>query len=147
MSEIGALEARITDALDRIRKGLDARAAAAASDDSVQADLEKEREANAELVERVAILKDRQDTQVASLTTRVETQRGQLQKLDAELRQLRASNAQLREMNTQLRGEVSPALHDAAVAAEMTALHALRSADAAEVDAIITELKPLIAET
>jgi hypothetical protein len=103
------------------------------------------------LVQRVAILKDRQDTQVSSLTARVEAQRGQMVKLDTELQQLRASNVQLREMNTQLRETVTtglaPELHSDAVAAEIAALHAQRSADAAEMDAILTELKPLITES
>jgi predicted RNase H-like nuclease (RuvC/YqgF family) len=151
MSDIRALEGRITDALDRIRQGLDKRSGQGPSDTALSAALEQERAANAELVQRVAILKDRQDTQVTSLTTRVETQRSQLTKLDAELQQLRASNVQLREMNTKLRETVTtglaPELHSQAVAAEIAALHAQRSADAAEMDAILTELKPLIAES
>jgi len=151
MSDISALEGRITDALDRIRKGLDGRLVQGASDANLTADLEKERAANAELVQRVAILKERQDTQVTSLTARVETQRSQLMKLDGELQKLRASNVQLREMNTQLRETVTtglaPELHSDAVAAEIAALHTQRSADAAEMDAILTELKPLIAES
>lgn len=151
MSDISALEGRLTEALDRIRQGLDRRASQGAPDPALAEALEKERAANAELVERVAILKDRQDTQVASLTARVEAQRGQLMKLDAELQQLRASNVQLREMNTKLRETVTtglaPELHSDAVATEVAALHAQRTADAAEMDAILTELKPLIEES
>lgn len=151
MSDISTLESRITAALDRIRQGLDAPRESVAADPALQTALDDERAANAELVERVRALKERQDTQVTSLTKRVETQRNQLMRLDEELQQLRASNVQLREMNTQLREAVTtgldPALHDAAVAAEIEALHAQRSADAAEVDAIIAELKPLIEET
>lgn len=151
MTDISALEGRITDALDRIRQGLDSRVVQGASDAKLTIALEEERAANAELVQRVAMLKERQDTQVSSLTARVETQRSQLMKLDAELQKLRASNVQLREMNTQLRETVTtglaPELHSDAVAAEIAALHAQRSADAAEMDAILTELKPLIAES
>lgn len=151
MSDISALEGRITAALDRIRQGLDRQVSEGDADATLQAALDDERASNAELVERVRILKERQDTQVASLTARVETQRNQLMQLDGELQQLRASNVQLRKMNTQLREAVttglSPDLHDAAVAAEVEALHAQRSADAAEVDAILAELKPLIEET
>ncbi len=150
MSDISILEGRITEALDRIRQGLDNRSSQDASDPALNAALEKERAANAELEERVTILKGRQDTQVASLTNRVEAQRGQLMKLDEELQNLRASNMQLREMNTKLRETVTtglaPELHSEAVAAEIAALHAQRSADAAEMDAILTELKPLITE-
>lgn len=150
MSDISTLESRITAALDRIRQGLDAPAQPDA-DPALQAALDEERAQNAELVERVRVLKERQDTQVASLTQRAETQSRHLMKLDEELQQLRASNVQLREMNTKLRETVTtglaPELHDAAVAAEMEALSAQRSADAAEVDAILDELKPLIEET
>ena len=148
MSDISALESRITAALDRIRQGVEARGTA--QPDLTEA-LESERAANAELVERVRALKDRQDTHVASLTERVEAQKAQMAKLDAELQRLRASNAQMREMNTQLREAVTkglaPELLDQAVAAEVEALQAQRSADAAEVDAILSELTPLIEET
>ncbi len=151
MSDISTLESRITAALDRIRRGLDAQPSQAAGNPELQAALEQERAQNAELVERVRILKERQDTQVASLTLRAETQSKHLMKLDEELQQLRASNVQLREMNAKLRETVTtglaPELHDAAVTAEIEALSAQRSADAAEVDAILEELKPLIEET
>ncbi len=153
MSDISALEARITAALDRIRRGLDrpSQDNSQGPDAELQEALDQERATNAELVARVRSLKERQDTQVASLTARVETQRTQLMQLDEELQQLRASNIQLRGLNTKLREAVTaglaPELHDAAVAAEIEALHAQRSADAAEIDAIIAELKPLIEET
>lgn len=151
MSDISTLESRITAALDRIRQGLDAPAGQTDADPALQAALVDERAQNAELVERVRVLKDRQDTQVANLTARTESQNQQLAILDAELQQLRASNVQLRDMNAKLRDTVtiglSPELHDAAVTAELDALTAQRSADAAEVDAILAELKPLIEET
>ncbi len=152
MSDISALEGRITAALDRIRQGLERQSGqSSAADPELQAALDEERAQNAELVERVRVLKERQDTQVANLTIRAETQSRHLMKLDEELQQLRASNVQLREMNAKLRHAVTtglaPELHDAAVEAEMEALNAQRSADAAEVDAILAELKPLIEET
>lgn len=151
MSDISILEGRITAALDRIRQGLAAASEQTAADPGLQAALEQERAQNAELIERVRILKERQDTQVASLTLRAETQSKHLMKLDEELQQLRASNVQLRDMNARLRETVTtglaPELHDAAIAAELEALKVQRSADAAEVDAILDELKPLIEET
>ncbi|MEJ8560348.1 hypothetical protein QTO30_03245 [Yoonia sp. GPGPB17] len=150
MSDISTLESRITAALDRIRQGLETSGGQAAADPELQASLDQERAQNAELVERVRVLKERQDTQVANLTLRAETQSKHLMKLDEELQQLRASNVQLREMNTRLRETVTaglaPELHDAAVTTEMEALHVQRSADAAEVEAILDELKPLIEE-
>ena len=151
MSDISILESRITAALDRIRQGLDAPTGQTAADPALQAALEVERAQNAELIERVRVLKDRQDTQVAHLTARAESQSKQLMQLDAELQQLRASNVQLRDMNTKLRDAVTtglaPELLDAAVNAEIEALSAQRTADAAEVDAILAELTPLIEET
>lgn len=150
MSDISALESRITAALDRIRQGLEAQDHQTAADQSLTSELETERAANAELVERVRQLKERQDTQVASLTGRVESQRAQMMQLDEELQRLRASNAQLREMNARLREAVtqgvSPELLDEAVAAEVAAMEAQRSSEAAEMDAILAELKPLIEE-
>ena len=41
---------------------------------------------------------------------------------------------------------LAPGMIDTALAAEIDALQALRAADAAEVDMILAELKPLIAE-
>ena len=149
MSDVRSLEGRITSALDRIRAGLQDHTRGDAA--ALQEALDDERAANAELEARVAALKERQDTQVADLKLRAETQSKHLMKLDEELQQLRASNVQLREMNVALRETVTkglaPELHNAAMTAEMEALQAQRSADAAEVDAILDELKPLIEES
>lgn len=151
MSDISALESRITAALERIRQGLDRQEGGGGGDDDLQDALSAERASNAALETRVAQLQERQDTQVAKLTGRIETYQTQILKLDEELQQLRASNQQLRTLNTQLRETVTtglaPELHDAAVAAEIEALATQRSADAAEIDAILAELKPLIEET
>ena len=113
------MEGRITAALDRIGRSVEGRGQAA--------------DANPAREQRIA------------------TQQTQLQALDVELQRLRASNAHLRELNTQLRQVVTeglaPELIDAAVTAEVEALHAQRAADAAEVDAILAELKPLVEES
>ncbi|MCG3267518.1 hypothetical protein [Yoonia sp. I 8.24] len=150
MSEMSALEGRITTALDRIRQGIETQQASD-GDAELRAALEAERAANAELVARVRALKERQDTQVASLTDRVEKQRVQLAAYDAQIQTLRASNAQMREINTKLRDAVTegltPDLVNAAVAAELQAIQDQRNAEAAEIDAILTELKPLVEET
>ena len=151
MSEISALESRITAALDRIRHGVDGLGAASAvSDtDALNAQLTEERTANAQLEERVKALKARQDTRIAELEARVEAQKMQVASMDAELQGLRASNADMRQMNAQLRDAVTkgvsePELVNRAMMAEVDALQAQRSADAGEVDAILAELKPLV---
>lgn len=151
MSDISALESRITAALDRIRLGVDAQSVHGDGTDALNAALENERAANVELIERVRVLKDRQDSQVAALSARVEKQRAQLGAYDAQIQNLRASNSQLREANTLLREAITeglaPELVDMAVAAEITALQVQRIAEATEIEAILAELKPLIEET
>ncbi|MFQ1700956.1 hypothetical protein ACJ5NV_10200 [Loktanella agnita] len=145
MSEIGELESRITAALDRIRQGLDAQMSGA-PEQADDAALEAERATSAQLTEDLQAMQTAYD----SVTAQFEAQKAQMALLDAELQSLRASNVQLRDMNTALREAVTeglaPELLDKAIAAEVEALHAQRSADAAEIDAILTELTPLIEE-
>lgn len=159
MSDINSLQGRITAALDRIGAGVSqlnkvspqAESTAVAEAAALRGQLEEERSANAQLEERVRVLKERQDGNIAKLEKRVETQAATLAGLDAELQRLRASNAELRELNAQLRsaasdGATSPELINRATIAEVEALAAQRATDVAEIDAIITELKPLIEE-
>lgn len=145
MSEIGELESRITAALDRIRQGLDAQMSGV-PEQADDAALEAERATSAQLTEDLQAMQTAYD----SFTAQFEAQKAQMALLDAELQALRASNVQLRDMNTALREAVTeglaPELLDKAIAAEVAALHAQRSADAAEIDAILTELTPLIEE-
>lgn len=147
MSEISALESRITTALDRIRRGVEAQGS---GDTDLQVAVDHERAKNAELIAAASRLKDQLDAQISALTERVDAQRAQMAKLDTELQRLRASNAQMREMNTELRETVTqglaPDLINQATAAEITALQAQRSADVAEVDAILAALQPLMKE-
>lgn len=153
MSDIKELEGRITAALERISNGLPNMASGSSAGDSagLQAALDEERSANAQLVERVKALKERQDTKIAELETRVAAQADQMANLDGELQRLRTSNADMRELNAQLRsaaseGSADPEMINRALVAEIDALKAQRSADASEVDAILNELKPLIEE-
>ena len=153
MSDVAALEQRISVAMDRIEKGLgEIGASAAASDDAgLQSQLEEERFANAQLEERVKALKERQDTKISELEARVSAQRDQMAALDTELQRLRASSADLRDVNAQLRTAATEGVADAelinrAMMAEVEALSAQRASESAEVDAILKELKPLIEE-
>ena len=153
MSDISALEARLTAALERIGAGLDGlgRDGAVRGDGDLQAQLDEERTANAQLEARVEALSARQAGRLAELERKVEDQRGQIAALDRELSSLRESNADLREVNAQLRstaadGVASPELINRAMMAELDALQAQRQAEAAEVDAILSELKPLLKE-
>ncbi|NCO87388.1 MAG: hypothetical protein GW886_12240, partial [Rhodobacterales bacterium] len=110
-----------------------------------------EQAVNAQLEERVRALKDRQDTRMAALDAQIAGQRQAIAALDQELQALRQSNADLRDLNAQLRaaaedGVAEPELINRAVMAELDALRATRAADVAELDAVITALKPLITE-
>jgi glycine cleavage system regulatory protein len=146
MSEMSALEGRITAALDRIRRGLEAQVG---PDPEMAAALAQERAAKDALAAELQAQQG-QGAELARLTAALDAQQAQMQNLDAELQRLRASNAQMREMNTQLREAVTnglaPELLDQAVAAEIAALQAQRSADAAELEAILAALKPVIEE-
>ena len=126
MSDISNLEQRITTALDRIRQGLSEAGGESVDDSALQDALAAK----------------------AAMQDQLDAQRDEMQKLDAELQKLRVLNVTLRDMNTKLREAVTtglaPDLLDSAVAAEIASLHAQRSADAAEIDAIIAELKPLV---
>ncbi len=148
MSEISALEGRITAALDRIRRGVEAQGG---PDPELATALAQERAAKDELAGQLQAYHGQQEAKVAELSAAIEAQQAQMQKLDTELQRLRASNAQMREMNTQLREAVTeglaPELLDQAVAAELAALQAQRSADAAELEAILAALKPAIEES
>lgn len=166
MSEIQALEGRITAALDRIRYSAERLAedatatppvAAEPIEDhsaelaSLRAQLDEERTANAQLEERIKALKERQEEDTMGVQNALAEKSAALAGIEAEVQRLRASNAELRDLNAQLRsaaadGAPSAELINRATLAEVDALQAQRAADVAEIDAILGELKPLIEE-
>ena len=165
MSELSQLETRISAALDRIKQGLDdvqavpERVTEAPAPDSatevqvaeLQGQLDEEKTANAQLEERVKLLKERQDGKLAELESNVDAGRARSARMDRELQRLRQVNAELRDINSRLRDAVSanvsdPHLVNKAMLAELEALRATRAADAAEMDAILEELTPIIAK-
>ena len=167
MSEISDLESRITAALDRIRRGISANAQPVFTRDVATGDattgdsarlqeleqlLDEEKQANAQLEERVRALKERQDGRLAELEQIEAAAHGKLQRFERDLNRLREVNAELRDINGKLRvatqdGVTDPQLVNRAMQAELDALRAVRAADAAEVDAVLEELKPLIEES
>lgn len=169
MSDIIELEARITTALGRIRRqveamgpALAAAAEVAAVETTAEADaesvpalqskLEEERVVNAQLEERVRALKERQDTRLAQLETQVDQSRARMIEMDKELQRLQQINAELRAVASEMRlaladGVAEPELVNKAAMAEIDALNASRAADRAEVAAVLAELKPLVEET
>ena len=157
MSDIAALEGRITAALDRIREGVARKSTLVAAEipsadtDELRTQLNEERTANAQLEDRVRTLKDRQDGAIFDLEGRAASHAAILAVMEAEVQRLRASNAELRDMTEQLRsaaadGATAPELINRATIAEVEALQAQRASEAAEMDAIVSSLKPLIEE-
>ena len=116
---------------------------------ALRAALEAERGTNAQLVERVRAIKDKQETMVGALERRVARLTEQLDTATGELHKLRRVNQQLRDTSESLRraaveGMSDPKLINRAMLTELEALSAVRAAEAAELDGILAELKPLL---
>lgn len=150
MSEIADLEARITQALTRIRGGLAQHGPGAENVAALESQLAEEKMANAQLQERVAALNSREATSTQSLQSQIAMQQAQMTQMEEDLQRLRASHADLQDVASQLRAAAttgaSAELINRALLAEVEALNARRLADAGDIDAVLTELKPLIAE-
>jgi predicted RNase H-like nuclease (RuvC/YqgF family) len=150
MSNIDELQRRITAAMDRVAVGLEkvTSAPAAPSEDLAQA-LEEERTANAQLTERVRVLKTKSDAEMASLRTQVEESDARMAQLDVELQRVRRANAALADACSALRDANAEGVGDAhlinkTMLAELEALRATRAADVAETSAILAALSPLV---
>lgn len=155
MSELNQLEDRLRAALSRIEAvagnlpdpGDAVRAAQELAE--LKAQLEEERAANAQMIERVQALKDRQETQVSQLeealaqaqTTDAE-KTAVSQELKARVEDLRDQVARLTEANRAMVGNAD--LVNTAMMAELEAMRASRRADVAEIDDILSQLEPHI---
>jgi len=154
MSEISELERRITKALDRIRDGIasgEDRGGASDESAALQVQLEEERTANAQLEERIRALKERHAAEIEALSSTNSGAEERHADLETALDQLRQANEALRENNAALRAALAEGVADAgmineAMRAELESLSAQQAADAAEVEAILTELKPIVQE-
>lgn len=152
MSDIGLLEQRISAALARIADSLEQPVATAVPDAMLE-ELESERLLNAQLSERVRVLKDKQDGMVGALQDRVNSLVEQLDSLGVEYQRLKKSAIALRENNRVLRealeqdmpdqGSDAPLINKSMMT-ELDALRTLRHAETAELDELITELRPLV---
>ncbi|SFI60587.1 hypothetical protein [Celeribacter neptunius] len=165
MSEISDFEARITAALERIGRAVavaeeraetaqpaeDATEAAAEAEISrLTAELEVQQATNSQLEARVKAIHDRQEGHVASLEEEIETLRRQLMDHDQEMQKLRHVTAQLRDNNAALRaanaeGLADAGLIDAGMKVELDSLRVAREAEKTELDAIVTELRAVMA--
>ncbi len=154
MSDIQELGGRIAVAMDRIRSGIEQmaqspRTGSDSDSDQLQSMLSEERTANAQLEERVKTLKERQDTNMSAMESRLGEQADEIATLAEQIDSLRTANAELSAANEALQNAASGDNSGSADAngetlAELEALKAQRAADAAEVDAILSEIKPLV---
>ncbi|MDU8929184.1 hypothetical protein RXV86_17455 [Alisedimentitalea sp. MJ-SS2] len=154
MSQVEELESRITSALDRIAKGVDALGGSVEAADpeeleKVKAELEDEKLASAQLEERIKALHEKEEARMADLKAQVDTQAETLSQLDDTLQRLRSANDQLRSANAALReaneqGVGEPHLINKAMLAELEALRAARAADVAESEAVLSALDDLL---
>ncbi|WP_108835791.1 hypothetical protein [Tateyamaria sp. Alg231-49] len=150
MSEIDALQQRLTAAMDRIGAGASALGAAQGGNTAeLQAALDDEKTANAQLTERVRKMSDRQEEALAEARAAAEATQTRVAAMDLELQRLRKANDQLRESNAALRtanqeGVGEPHLINKAMMAELEGLRAARAADVAEASSILGALGPLL---
>lgn len=148
MDDIKALEARITAALDRIGAGLPPPGTAQVIE-TLKAELLEERYTTTQLEAQIKKEQSGTDGRLADLQDRIARQAEQLAALDSEMQQLRGSNADLTQLCAQLRhaaeaGSTDPELINRALMAEVDGLTAQRHAEATEVAAILSDLKPLL---
>jgi len=165
MQDITELERRITAALNRIGQGIEAVAASPPPGEGVpDADtaaevarlteaLDEERMANAQLSERIRMLRDRdrdrdgqaqkaQGAMVDKLTRQLDVQGLELQRMRKTVIQLRESIRMLTDAQITALPDVH--LINKGMLAELDALRATRATDLAELDEILAELDPLV---
>lgn len=165
MSDLAAHARRITAALDRIARRIEAGGLPTASTPpppqaqeagaettlaQLRAALEKERATNAQLAERLASARQRQDGQVGQLERRLARLTEQLDLQSLELLRLKKANARLMEANAALRETCVQNFPDhqlinRSISADLEALQAERRAEMAEMEEILSELRPLVA--
>ncbi|MEF3047601.1 hypothetical protein [Pseudotabrizicola sp. L79] len=167
MDNIAELERRITAALMRIDRGIDALSrppvvadgapVATLADGEAEAEiarlneaLDDERVVSAQLQERLRALKDKETALTQPLEAEVDRLTKQLDVQGLEMQRLKKTVVLLREQlramtDAMAEDRVEPHLINKAMLAELEALRALRSAETVELDEIISALDPLAA--
>lgn len=169
MDTLTDLEGRLTRALDRIRAGvtqLDVTAAPASVDTAqpapapadhsariteLEAALEEERTANAQLEGRVKAVRRKQEDKVQSLRAEIDSLKADLSTAENNVSRLHRVSEELRRASESLRAANEQSVGDArlinqAMMAELEALRAERAADADDAAAILAALEPLAGE-
>ena len=118
--------------------------------DRLREELDEERMANAQLAERLKVQRDRADrtagdmkAEVARLTGQVDDQALAMQRLVTATIQMREDLRRMRDRRMQESGG-DPGLMDKSMAAELNAISALRSAEAAELADLVAALTPIM---
>lgn len=148
MSTVEELEQRLTRALERISTGLDD--LSSGNDNSeAEAALAEEKLANTQLEERLKAVNAQAEQASGLAEEKIASQAETLERFDMEIQLLQKANAQLRDNNAALRaanaeGVGQPELINDGLEAEINGLRAARSADRAELDAVLAELKPIV---
>ncbi len=160
MSDVNELEGRIAAALERIGLAIDALPAgdataaladlpAESSQMALQEALQAERDETADMAARlraaereIAEAQGLRET-VARLTAQLDAQGLDVQRMRQNVVQLRETVRALREAQA---SGVEAHLLNSALLAELDALRVTRASEIAEMDEILAELKPLIAE-
>lgn len=173
MTEIAELERRITAALERIGRGLEAMSAnpvvAEAPDAAIapvldvvpdtrdadiarlQAALDAERATVAQLQDRLRASRDKDGVVQSQQDSKVDRMTRQLDVQGLELQRMRKTAITLREQlramrQAQANGVTEAQLINKAMLAELEALRSTRLSEMAEMDDIIAELTPMITE-
>ncbi len=158
MNDISELERRISAALLRIAHGLDAAPVVPAPEvrgaevpPDLLEELESERLVNAQLSERVRVIKEKQETMVGVLEGRLARMAEQLDAIGLEFQRMKKTNIALRENNRVLREALENGVGDAhlinkSMMAELEALRSSRMAEMVELDEVLAELRPLVEE-
>jgi hypothetical protein len=153
MSDIEELERRISAAFDRIGQAVDGFVppTTGAGTGELQDALLTEQATNAQLTERLRVVKEREASQAAEaaekvdrLTRALDAQGLELQRMKKTVIQLRESLRALREAQTE--AVADPNLVNQAMLTELEALRATRLTEMAQMDEILAELHPLIGD-
>jgi chromosome segregation ATPase len=153
MSDIEELERRISAAFDRIGQAVDGFVppTTGAGTGELQDALLTEQATNAQLTERLRVVKEREASQAAEaaekvdrLTRALDAQGLELQRMKKTVIQLRESLRALREAQTAALAD--PHLVNKAMLTELEALRATRLTEMAQMDEILAELHPLIGD-
>jgi hypothetical protein len=110
--------------------------------------LDSEREANAQLSERVRAIREKQETTLSAMEKRLATATKALETAQSEVNRLKRANLDLAEANQALikaGNDPAPHLINRAMQAELEALRAARAGEAAELAEILGTLAPLFA--